>query len=222
MQGGELGSSETGDTCDQPGARSLLQVGYCGLVAVHTGCPRGNKESAQPHRKASSIPGFTFLGSHVTAGISALTADLRMGTITEPVQSVSSLLQECCSLPYGEEWPRLRIEELQKDISDGTKRKRRPVRVRRSDNCFVCEELVIKRRQCLKHFCRTRPASDGFILSDFSVAKDDDTLCELHHIGFMRHHHNGESTVVQILEDVHDLDCRAAVEISGRFIGKQD
>ena len=40
-------------------------------------------------------------------------------------------------------------------------------------------------------------------------------------VRFVRHHDDGDAAVVQLLENSHDFDAGAAVEISGRLVGQQ-
>src|SRR6266481_1303382 len=81
---------------------------------------------------------------------------------------------------------------------------------------------VFKRRQSLQDFRGHRPIDDWIVFADFSIAKDEHTLCELRNIMFVRHYNYGQALVVQRLEYLHDFDRGAAVEIAGRLVGEQD
>src|ERR1700734_1108434 len=73
---------------------------------------------------------------------------------------------------------------------------------------------VTWRRQGLKHFSGPRPIWDSIVLSNCSVAKNQDTFSKLCDVVFVRDKNDCETLVVQVLEDVHDLDGGAAIRNS--------
>src|SRR6266498_2242211 len=82
--------------------------------------------------------------------------------------------------------------------------------------------LVVERRHGLQYRIRCRAIADGVILTDLSVAKNDDALRELRDVVFVRDENDRQSLLIQVLEDLHDLDRRSAVEVSGRLVGEED
>src|SRR5438105_4685471 len=54
-----------------------------------------------------------------------------------------------------------------------------------------------------------------------AVAHHDHPPAVAGDVQFMGHHHHRHPLVVQLLEDAHDLDARAGVEVSSRFVSQQ-
>jgi len=59
------------------------------------------------------------------------------------------------------------------------------------------------------------------IIDDHAVPHDDVALRVGSDVLLMRHHDDCNSALVELLENCHDLDARAAIEIPGRLICKQ-
>src|SRR6266404_8745380 len=81
---------------------------------------------------------------------------------------------------------------------------------------------VLQSWQRLEHFGGDWPAYYRVVFPDFAVAEDQDALGELRDVQLVRHEHDRQSLVVQILQYLHDLDRGAAVEIPRRLIRQQN
>jgi hypothetical protein len=57
---------------------------------------------------------------------------------------------------------------------------------------------------------------------DRPVAHHDVALRESRNVRLVRHHHDRDPALVELLENVHDLETCAAVEVAGRLIGEDD
>ena len=58
---------------------------------------------------------------------------------------------------------------------------------------------------------------------DSAVAERDDPAAVAGDVGLVRDEHDGQAVLgVEALEDVHDLDARARVEVARRLVGEQD
>ena len=53
-----------------------------------------------------------------------------------------------------------------------------------------------------------------------AVAHDDDAFAVGGDVQFVRDHDDGDAGVVEFLEQAHDLDAGAGVEIAGRLVGQ--
>jgi hypothetical protein len=60
------------------------------------------------------------------------------------------------------------------------------------------------------------------VFADFAVAEDEDAAGELGDVMFVSHEDDAQALVVQGLEDFHDFDGGAAVEIASGLVGEQD
>ena len=60
------------------------------------------------------------------------------------------------------------------------------------------------------------------IIQDHSIAHHDVALRVGSDVLLVRHHHNCDSMLVELLKNCHDLDAGAAIEITGRLVRKQD
>ena len=58
----------------------------------------------------------------------------------------------------------------------------------------------------------------GFIFDHDAIAKADDAAGEQRNIVFMRHQHDGDAFVIELLQQRHDLDTGAAIEGTGGLI----
>src|SRR5215472_3507058 len=74
----------------------------------------------------------------------------------------------------------------------------------------------------LEHVHGPRPVLHLIVVADLAVAKYDDAFGKVGNVRFMRHQHDSQPAVIQVLEDLHDLDRGAAVQVAGRLIGEQD
>src|SRR4051812_20196885 len=85
--------------------------------------------------------------------------------------------------------------------------------------------VVFRRRQRLQLLGRHAAdrGIDLLIDLDASVAELDDARAVLGDVHFVRDEHDGDAALdIQFLEDVHDLDRRAGIEVARRFVGEQD
>src|SRR5262249_26109933 len=73
--------------------------------------------------------------------------------------------------------------------------------------------LVFQRRHCLQDFRCPRSVRVLLVLPNSSVLEDQDPPGELRDVVLVRHQDDRQSLVVEILEDLHDLDGRATVEV---------
>src|SRR5438046_4310996 len=60
------------------------------------------------------------------------------------------------------------------------------------------------------------------IIQDQAIAHNNIALRVGSDVLFVRYHDDCDSALVELLKDCHDFDARAAVEIAGRLIRKQD
>ena len=60
------------------------------------------------------------------------------------------------------------------------------------------------------------------IIDDHAVTHEDVALRVGSDVLLVRHHDDCNSAFVELLENCHDLDARAAIEIAGRLIRQQD
>src|ERR1035441_4121902 len=60
------------------------------------------------------------------------------------------------------------------------------------------------------------------IAANLAVTKLNAALSELCDVWFVRHQHNRQAFIIQLLKNIHDLDGCAAVEVSGGFVREQD
>src|SRR5256885_2303560 len=60
------------------------------------------------------------------------------------------------------------------------------------------------------------------VVHDATVAHDDYSFGVTRDIELMSYHEDGHSSFVEFLEDSHDFDARAGIEIPGGFVGKQE
>src|SRR5207245_5038542 len=60
------------------------------------------------------------------------------------------------------------------------------------------------------------------IIQDHSIAHHDVALRVGSDVLLVRHHHNCDSMLVELLKNSHDLAACAAIEIASRFVCKQD
>src|SRR6266699_4278388 len=74
----------------------------------------------------------------------------------------------------------------------------------------------------LQNFGGSRALEHRIIFANSPVAEDQHTLRVLRDIVLVRYQHNGQSFVVQALEDLHDLDRGTAVQIAGGLIGEEN
>src|SRR6266704_3061510 len=74
----------------------------------------------------------------------------------------------------------------------------------------------------LQNFGGSGALEHRIILANSPVAEDQHTLRVLRDIVLVRDQHNGQSFVVQALEDLHDLDRGPTVEIAGGLIGEEN
>ena len=58
------------------------------------------------------------------------------------------------------------------------------------------------------------------VTDDLPVAHDDDAFAIGGDVQFVRDHDDGDAGVVEFLEQPHDFDARAGVEIAGRLVGQ--
>lgn len=63
---------------------------------------------------------------------------------------------------------------------------------------------------------------DGFVLADCSVTKHKNAFGELGDVVFVRDENDGQPLIVEVLEDFHDFNGSAAIEIPGRLVREQD
>src|SRR5262249_11202334 len=54
------------------------------------------------------------------------------------------------------------------------------------------------------------------------VLHDEDAGGELRDVGFVRHQDDGDAGAAQLLEESHDLEAGARVEVAGRLVGQDD
>jgi len=73
---------------------------------------------------------------------------------------------------------------------------------------------VFERRQNLQHFGGSWAVPDQIVFPDLPVAKHQHAFRELRNVVLVRHQDDRQSLLVQPLKDFHDLDRRAAVEVS--------
>src|SRR5215471_20845109 len=78
--------------------------------------------------------------------------------------------------------------------------------------------LLIYRRHALEHFSSPRTFPHGIVVADLAVAKHYDALGKLRHIRLVRDQDDRQPAVVQLLEDLHDLDRGAAIQIARGLI----
>src|SRR5579864_8566956 len=84
------------------------------------------------------------------------------------------------------------------------------------------DHSILERRQGLQDLARPRPNGNGIVLADPAVAEDDHPPGELGDVELVGDEHDGQAAVVEVLEDLHDLDRGAAVEVPGRLVRQQD
>jgi len=60
------------------------------------------------------------------------------------------------------------------------------------------------------------------IIQDQAIAHNNIALRVGSDVLFVSHHDDCDSALVELLKDCHYLDARAAVEIAGRLVSKQD
>src|SRR5712692_4343129 len=82
--------------------------------------------------------------------------------------------------------------------------------------------LIFQRRQSPQHLRRRGPMGHALVFAYLSVAKNKHALGELRDVVLVGDQHDGQSFVIQVLENLHDLDRGAAVEISGGLVGQQN
>src|SRR5881296_612060 len=81
---------------------------------------------------------------------------------------------------------------------------------------------ILQRRHPGYHLGRDASMGHSLVLQDAAVAKGDDALGEIGDVGLVRHQDDRQVlTLVQLLEDLHDVDARPAVEVPGRFVRQQ-
>jgi len=73
---------------------------------------------------------------------------------------------------------------------------------------------VFERWQSLQHFGGSWAVPDQIVFPDLPVAKHQQAFRELRNVVLVRHQDDRQSLLVQPLKDFHDLDRRAAVEVS--------
>ncbi len=76
--------------------------------------------------------------------------------------------------------------------------------------------------QLLQFRAGAAPIFYRVILDHVTVHEADDARRVLGDIHLVRHHHHGFAFAVQFLEDVHDLDRGARVQITGRFVAEEN
>ena len=77
--------------------------------------------------------------------------------------------------------------------------------------------------RCFSSSRRHAPVGDLLVDLDLAVAELDDPRAVLGDVHFVRDQHDGDAALhVQLLEDVHDLDAGARVEVAGRLVRQQD
>src|SRR5215208_350803 len=89
-------------------------------------------------------------------------------------------------------------------VSSGAERVRRGFGVER-------HELVL----------REAPCGDRGVAAHATVAERHDSCAVLRNIGLVRDQHDREALRVQPLEDAHDLDARARIQIAGWLVGEE-
>ena len=60
------------------------------------------------------------------------------------------------------------------------------------------------------------------VILDLPVAQANDPACVQSDILFVRDQDDGISLAIEFFEEVHDLDARGRIEVSGRFVGEED
>src|SRR5512146_3192973 len=73
-----------------------------------------------------------------------------------------------------------------------------------------------------KNISSARTIQHCFVAADLAVAEDDDSFCELRNVGFVCHQHDRQPLIVEVLEYLHHLDGRAAVQVPCRLVSEQD
>src|ERR1019366_6752968 len=82
--------------------------------------------------------------------------------------------------------------------------------------------LILQLWQVLDDLRCPGPIQDSLIAADPTVTKLNAAFRELCDVRFVRHQHNGQAVIVQFLENVHDLDRGATVEITCGLVRQQD
>src|ERR1700704_604395 len=81
---------------------------------------------------------------------------------------------------------------------------------------------ILQCRKGLEYFGCARPISHWFVASQFSITELNRALRELGNIRLVRNKDDGQALVVELLENSHDLNRGAAVEIASGLVGKKD
>src|SRR5882762_8810312 len=82
--------------------------------------------------------------------------------------------------------------------------------------------LILERGQGLQDFGSSRPIHQRVVFANLSVAEYHHAFRKLCDVMLVRHHHDRQSLVVQILKNLHDLHRSPAVKIARRLIGQQN
>ena len=89
---------------------------------------------------------------------------------------------------------------------------------------FGLHDLIrLRRRQRGQFVGRVAPARHRLVGDDAAVTEADEPRAVLGDVHLVRdEEHRDAALLVQALEDAHDLDARARVEVAGRLVGEQN
>src|SRR6266704_2932534 len=85
-----------------------------------------------------------------------------------------------------------------------------------------CNGSVFEGWEVLQNFGGSGALEHRIIFANSPVTEDQHALRVLRDVVFVRDQHDGQSFVVQVLEDLHDLDRGTAVQIAGGLIGEEN